>query len=109
MLRLRLIFGLLFGAIFIAAMALDSFCSAGWPLRSYATPPGAFIALACILIIPLALREMRNLLGPENVTISLRITIAAALLCMLWPWVEQVSESILDKHYQLSHLPTSQD
>jgi phosphatidate cytidylyltransferase len=98
MLKHRIIFGLLFGALFLAIIFLDSFCSKGWPLHPWSAPPGTFVALGCILLIPLSLREMQNLLAPENVTISLRITIAASLLCMLWPWVEQVSESVLAMH-----------
>jgi len=93
MLRLRLIFGLLFGVLFIAAIALDYYCSIGWPGNPRLTPPGTFIALACLIIIPLALREMQSLLARENVNISMRITVVAALLCMIWPWVEQLSES----------------
>jgi phosphatidate cytidylyltransferase len=36
---------------------------------------------------------MRSLLARENVHISMRITVVAAMLCMLWPWLEQVAES----------------
>jgi CDP-diglyceride synthetase len=94
-LKYRIIFGCLFGALFLAVIFLDSYCSRYWPNTPFSTPPGTFIALGCMILIPLALGEMRRLLTPENVTISLRITIAASLLCMLWPWIEQVSESVL--------------
>jgi CDP-diglyceride synthetase len=94
-LKHRIIFGCLFGALFLAVIFLDCWCSRGWPLHALSAPPGTFIALGCLLLIPLALSEMQRLLTPENVTISLRITIVASLLCMLWPWIEQVSESIL--------------
>ena len=54
-----------------------------------------------MVIIPLGLREMRGLLAKENVTISLRITVVAAALCMLWPWIEQVAQSIDQRHAAL--------
>jgi CDP-diglyceride synthetase len=108
MLKHRIIVGLLFGALFVAVIFLDSYCSQGWPLRGFSTPRGTFVALGCVLLIPLALREMRALLSPENVIISMRITVVASLLCMLWPWVEQVSESMLSDDYQLSHPSMSQ-
>ncbi|MCL2648066.1 MAG: phosphatidate cytidylyltransferase [Phycisphaerales bacterium] len=102
MLRHRLIFGLLFGALFVAAIALDSWSSQDWPIRPYATPPGTFIALVCILLIPLALREMQQLLQRENITLSMRIIVVASLLCMIWPWVEQASDSIVNKRDELA-------
>ena len=64
----------------------------------YSTPPGLFVALGCLVIIPLGLREMRALLARENVIISMRVTVVAATLCMVWPWLEQVSESIQQRH-----------
>ncbi len=102
MLKYRVIFGILFGALFIGVMALDSWFGAGWPARAYSWPPGAFVALGCLLVIPLALREMRGLLAKENVTISMRITVVASLLCMAWPWVEQVSDDVYVSHAYLA-------
>ncbi|MCL2640021.1 MAG: phosphatidate cytidylyltransferase [Phycisphaerales bacterium] len=108
MLRHRLIFGLLFIALFIAAIALDVWLSQGWPTQPRTIPPGSIVALICILIIPLAIREMQNLLQRQHVTISIRITVVAALLCMLWPWIEQVSDAIATKHDELSRIEVVQ-
>jgi CDP-diglyceride synthetase len=102
MLKYRVIFGLLFGALFLGIMFLDSWSASGWPTRPYSSPPGAFVALGCLLVIPLALREMQALLASENVTISMRITVAASLLCMAWPWVEQVADDVYVSHAYLS-------
>jgi len=104
MLRHRLIFGLLFALLFVATIAIDSWSSRDWPTRSYATPPGTLIALACVLLIPLALREMQQLLQRENITLSMRIIVVASLLCMIWPWVEQASDAIVSKHDQLARI-----
>ena len=102
MLKYRVIFGLLFGALFIGLIFLDSVCSQGWPLGMFSTPPGTFVALGCVVVIPFGLREMGTLLAAENVKISMRITVAATMLCMLWPWVEQVSEGVLQRHAELA-------
>src|SRR5579875_3691298 len=102
MLKYRVIFGLFFGALLIGMIALDSWASAQWPLRAYSSPPGAFVALVCLVVIPLGLREMRALLARENVTISMRITVAASLLCMIWPWVEQVADDVYTAQTVLS-------
>lgn len=93
MLKHRIIFGLLFSALFVAWIYLDFWASRGWPGGQAWTPPGLFIALASLVVIPLGLWEMRALLRSENVHISMRITVVAAMLCMLWPWVEQVAVS----------------
>src|SRR5580698_4157621 len=98
MLKLRIIFGIVFGAIFVGLIFLDSYCSLPWPMGHFSTAPGTFVALACILVIPFGLSEMKTLLARENVKISMRITIAATLLCMLWPWMEQVSEKEFIDH-----------
>ncbi len=108
MLKYRLIFGLLFGALFIGLIFLDSYCSGGWPLVAYSTPPGLFVALGCVVVIPFGLREMGSLLAAENVTISMRITVAATMLCMLWPWIEQVSEGVVERHAKLSQILPSE-
>ena len=63
-----------------------------------------FVALGCLIVIPIALREMRALLRSENVMISMRITVAATMLCMFWPWVEQVSEGVLQRHAELAQI-----
>ncbi len=63
MLKYRVIFGLLFGALFIGLIFLDSACSQGWPLGAFSTPPGAFVALGCVVVIPFGLREMGTLLA----------------------------------------------
>jgi phosphatidate cytidylyltransferase len=94
MLKHRIIFGLLFGALFIGLIYLDFWASRDWPRAAAWTPPGLFIALASLVVIPLGLWEMRALLAREHVNISMRITVVAAMLCMLWPWVEQVAESL---------------
>jgi CDP-diglyceride synthetase len=101
MLKYRLIFGLVFGALFIAVILLDAYNSNAWPSRPYSAPPGTFVAMGCLILIPLALREMRTLLASENVTISMRITVVATLLCMLWPWIEQVSEHLVTEHTRI--------
>ncbi|MGN6369627.1 MAG: phosphatidate cytidylyltransferase [Phycisphaerae bacterium] len=103
MLKYRVIFGLLFGALFVALIALDSHLSHHWPDASFSAPPGLFVALGCLVVIPIALREMQKLLASENVIISMRITIVSSLLCMLWPWIEQVSESVMQLHTRIEH------
>lgn len=107
MLKYRVIFGILFGVLFITLIAVDSHLSRHWPAASFSTPPGLFVALGCLLVIPVALREMQKLLASENVTISMRITIVASLLCMLWPWIEQVSESVMQLHDRIEHVATT--
>ena len=87
----RVIFGLLFGALFIGLIFIDSWASSGWPAGG--TPPGLVVAIVSLIVIPMAIWEMRKLLALENVQISMRITVVASMLCMLWPWIEQVSES----------------
>jgi CDP-diglyceride synthetase len=87
MLKYRVIFGLLFSALFLALIWADSFVAA----KGY-TPRGAFIALATVIVVPLALREMQLLLAKDGVVLSLRVATVACLLCALWPWVEQVAE-----------------
>ncbi|HEY4328109.1 MAG TPA: phosphatidate cytidylyltransferase [Phycisphaerae bacterium] len=98
MLKYRVILGLVFGAIFIGLIWLDSYAAGGWPIAHWSTPPGLLIACVSLLIIPLAIREMQALLAKENVQISMRITVIAALLCMLWPWIEQVGDTIDQQH-----------
>jgi len=103
MLKYRVIFGLLFGALFIVLIGLDTHFSRNWPMGAYSTPRGSFVALGCLVVIPIALREMQRLLASENVTISMRITVVASLLCMIWPWIEQVSESVAEMHTTIEH------
>src|SRR4051812_11834224 len=98
MLKYRLIIGLIASTLFLALLWLDTYASGGWPVAPWSTPPGFFVALGCLVVIPLALREMQSLLAKENVLISLRVTTIAALLCMLWPWIEQVGDSIQYLH-----------
>jgi len=97
MLKYRILFGLIFGALFVGLIALDWYAAGGWPVAYWSTPPGMVVAVASLAVIPLALWEMRGLLARENVAISMRITVAAALLCMLWPWIEQVGDTIQQK------------
>ena len=94
MLKHRIILGLLFSVLFVGLITLDWYAAGGWPMAHWSTPPGMLVALVSLLAIPLGVWEMRALLARENVIISLRITIAAALLCMIWPWIEQVGDSI---------------
>ena len=94
MLKHRILFGLLFSALFVGLIALDWYAAGDWPMAPWSTPPGLLVAVASVLLIPLALWEMRALLARQNVVISMRITVVAALLCMLWPWLEQVGDSI---------------
>ncbi len=94
MLKHRIILGLLFAALFVGLLTLDWYAAAGWPMAHWSTPPGMLVAVVSVLVIPVALWEMRALLAKENVYISIRITVAAALLCMLWPWIEQVGDTI---------------
>ena len=98
MLKQRLIVGLIIAALFVGLIWLDSYASGGWPLAAWSTPPGLMVALVSIIAIPLGLWEMRGLLAKENVTISLRITTLAAILCMIWPWLEEVAKRIQEQH-----------
>lgn len=91
MLRHRIIFGLLFSALFVAIVFADTVFSAAWRESGRGTPPGLLVAIAATLVIPLALYEMQALLAKGGVVISLRVVTGAALLCMLWPWIEQVA------------------
>ena len=98
MLKQRLIVGLFLGALFVTLLWLDTWASMGWFQGARGAPPGFVLALVSLAVVPLALREMRDLLAKENVVISMRVTIVAASLCMLWPWLEQVAESIQQQH-----------
>jgi CDP-diglyceride synthetase len=97
MLRHRIILGLLITALFVGLITIDWFAAGGWPLANWSTPPGLFVAGACLIAIPLALWEMRTLLARQNVHISFRISVAAALLCLLWPWLGQFDDSIQER------------
>ena len=97
MLRHRIILGLVFSALFVGLLTIDWFAAGGWPLADYSTPPGLLVACVCAAVIPLGLWEMRNLLARQNVNISLRITILASLLCMIWPWLGQLDDSIKER------------
>src|ERR1051325_3105624 len=98
MLKHRIIMAIVLGGIFVLLLWLDSYASRGWAGGTGGTPPGFFLAMGCLVIIPLGVREMRGLLARENVAISMRITVVAAILCMIWPWLEQVSEGIQQRH-----------
>lgn len=97
MFKLRLIYGLLFGAILLTMFYFDQTLAAGWPARCMSFPPGTLIALTLVAIIPLATVEMRRLLKAEGVAISLRVCISASILCMLWPWLEQLAQMLINK------------
>lgn len=101
MLKHRLILGVIICIFLSGLMLLDSYAAGGWPVKPWSTPPGFFLAIVSLLIVPVALWEMRGLLAKENVLISLRITGIAATLCMLWPWLEQVGETIDETHTKL--------
>ena len=102
MFKHRLILGLIISALFFGLVWLDSYSAAGWPAAPYSTPPGCMVLLVTLLAIPFAIAEMRGLLARQNVSISRRVTILAAILCTLWPWVEQVGESIQQRHDTLA-------
>ena len=102
MLRHRVILGLIFAALFVGLITIDWYAAGGWPMAYWSTPPGLLMAAVSVLVIPLALGEMRTLLARQNVVISLRITVAAALLCMLWPWLEQVGDTIQQRLQEAS-------
>jgi CDP-diglyceride synthetase len=104
MLKHRLILGLFLSALFVAILWLDSHSSPGWPQAHWSTPPGFYLAIVCILVAPFAIWEMKNLLAREHVTISMRVTVVAALLCMLWPWLEQVGDSLQQKRTDAAHI-----
>lgn len=92
MLKLRLIFGVLFIAIMLGIFYLDAFLSAGWHTqRPWHAPPGAVLALVAIALITMGLVEMRRLLAKAKVAISMRIAVVSSLLCVLWPWLGDVS------------------
>jgi len=94
MLKQRVILGLILTALFVGLITIDWFAAGGWPMAYWSTPPGLLVAAVSVVVIPMALWEMRGLLARQNVHISLRITVIAALLCMLWPWIEQFGDSI---------------
>ncbi|MGC8625652.1 MAG: phosphatidate cytidylyltransferase [Phycisphaerae bacterium] len=96
MFKLRLIFGLLFGAILLTMFYFDQMLAAGWPARRMSFPPGTLMALTLVAIIPLATVEMRRLLKAEGVAISMRVCVSASILCMLWPWLEQLAQMLLN-------------
>src|SRR3954467_13554292 len=98
MLKHRIIMALVLGSLFLGLLWLDSAASRGWYAGNAGTPPGFFGGLGGVAVIALGLREMRALLARENVVISMRITVVAAMLCMIWPWLEQVSESVQQRH-----------
>ncbi len=95
MFKLRLVYGLLFGVGLLTMFYFDQTQSRGWPARPGSFPPGILFAIMMACIIPLAIIEMRRLLARDNVTISLRVCIPAAILCMIWPWLEQLSVVLL--------------
>lgn len=97
MLKHRILLGLLFAAIFVGLLTLDWYAAGGWPLADFSTPPGLLVACVAAVAITLALREMRTLLARQNVHISVRITLIAALLCMIWPWLGQLDDSIQER------------
>ncbi len=97
MFKERLSFGLLFGIVLLIMFYFDQALSAGWPARPLSFPPGALLALTFAVIIPMAMDEMRKLLARQQVVISMRVCVVAAMLCMLWPWVAQLSEMLLDQ------------
>ena len=96
MFKLRLIYGLLFGALLLTMFYFDQTLSAGWPARCMSFPPGTLMAVSLIGIIPLATAEMRRLLKAEGVAISMRVCVTASILCMIWPWLEQLSQMLLN-------------
>jgi CDP-diglyceride synthetase len=91
MLRYRITYGLLFTTLLLGVFYLDVRLAGNWPNLPWAAPPGSIVALAAVLLIPLALREMQGLLKRQNVTISMRICVVASLLCMTWPWISQIA------------------
>ena len=94
MLKYRLLYGVLFAALLVGVFYLDSLLAARWQAQEpWSLPAGSMLALLCALILPLALLEMQGLLARENVQISMRICVVAALLCMTWPWIEQVAHN----------------
>jgi len=108
MLKYRLIFGLLFAALLAGVFYLDSHLSAGWWTRQpWVAPPGAMVLLMMAAFAPVALREMQGLLAKENVRISMRICVVASLLCMVWPWFEQVGDEVSDHPRTLAAATTA--
>ncbi len=95
MFKHRLAYGMLFGIALLAMFYFDQTLSEGWPARPLSFPPGTLMVLTLLLIIPLAVNEMSRLLKYENVVISKRVCILSSLLCMIWPWLEQLSEMLL--------------
>src|ERR1043165_10231097 len=98
MLKHRLILGIIFGLLFLGLIWLDWYASRGWPVADWSTPPGLVVLIVTLAAMPLAIAQMRALLARANVNISLRITILAAMLCTLWPWLEQVGDTIQQRH-----------
>jgi CDP-diglyceride synthetase len=97
MLRHRIILGFFFSAVFVGIVAWDWFASGGWPLTDYSIPPGLLVAGMTVVAIAVGLWELRSLLARQNVSISFRITVVASLLCMIWPWLGQFDDSILER------------
>jgi phosphatidate cytidylyltransferase len=96
MFKLRLIYGLLFGSLLLTMFYFDQTLSTGWPGRCMSFPPGTLMVVSLMCIIPLATAEMRRLLKAEGVAISMRVCVTASILCMLWPWLEQLSQMLLN-------------
>ncbi|HMD54908.1 MAG TPA: phosphatidate cytidylyltransferase [Phycisphaerae bacterium] len=102
MFRQRLILGLLFGAALLAIFYLDQVTAVGWPGRTWSFPPGTLFAILMAGIVPFAISEMHHLLAKEKIVLSKRVCVTAAMLCLLWPWMEQLSELLLE-HPQGAH------
>jgi phosphatidate cytidylyltransferase len=94
-LKQRMIFGLFFAVVLLAILYVDQVAARGWPGRTWSFPPGTLCALVLAGIVFAAVGEMRRLLENEKIIISRRVCITAALLCMLWPWMQQLSELLL--------------
>src|SRR5204862_7744876 len=104
LLKHRLLLGVILAIFFPGLVWLAPYAAGGgggWPIAPYSTPPGLIVLLVTLLLMPLAIAELRALLARQNVLISLRITIVASMLCTLWPWLEQVGDSIDQQHAAL--------
>ena len=108
MLKYRLIFGFLFSALFVGIISLDEFMSRGWPGRHWSAPAGMMVAILMVIVVPMALYELRQLLARQNVQIALRIVTVAAMMCMLWPWLEQIAEQVLTREEGLRRIAATQ-
>jgi len=91
-----MLLGILISAALLTIVYFDQVTARGWPARTWSFPPGTLMAIALAGIVPFSVGEMRNLLANQKIVISKRVCVTAALLCLLWPWMQLLSELLLE-------------